>query len=527
MAIYELVLSHVRVAAERLWQQELIPYTWLTAGAVCIVSIVYVVYCLYFAPLCNVPGSTLSKLTSARMNINGLLGKLGDISIDEYYSRGDIFVLTPNLVIVSNPTDCRAILNNPQFVKSDMYKGFDGHEPNLLSMRSPDLARLRRKQVGPAFANGYLNDMEPIILECGINALEKKWDKLIAGSPSGKATINYSKQFTLATFDIIGALGFGRRFDSLNDEKSRAVKWVHDYDKLGFAHLVFGGPESFLAKLFLRRLLKSKEEFMTFGATVAEKRREQLYRGDFEKPKDLLQILIDAQHPDCKVPMTDSQVTDNSIILLIGGADTMSWTLTWTLHYLLLHPEVYRKVTEEVRREFTRRHLITYAEGKARLPYLDACIYESMRIQPVSGVPMPRVVPKGGATIQGHFLPEGTIACVCVSGVNHHKGTWSNPRKFMPERFLDDTKLKNNVLTFGSGVRVCPGRVMALYELVTILANLLKDYDFALPADSLFTPSRLDEHGNPVVMPRFQSFTVGPRYPKRDCNVLISSAPEY
>ncbi|KAJ2810438.1 hypothetical protein H4S07_002672, partial [Coemansia furcata] len=446
---------------------------------------------------------------------------------DEYYRRGDIFTMTPSTVAISNPTDCRAILNNPRFVKSYIYKGFDGHGPNTFSMVSPDLSRLRRRQVGPAFANGYLNDMEPTILECGITALKAKWDKQIASSPTGITTINYSKHFKLAMLDIIGALGFGQRFNCLRDDNYKVVHWVKNYNQLAIARLVFGGPESFLAKLFLRRLLKSKDEFLSFGAAAAELRRQQLRNGDMEKPKDLLQILIDAQHPDCKVPMTDSQVSDEIAILLIGGVDSTSLTLTWTLHYLLLHPEVYRKVTEEVRREFSRHHLITYAEGKSRLPYLDACIYESMRIQPATGAPMPRMVPEGGATFQGHFLPEGTMVAVNTCGVNHHQGTWSNPRKFMPERFLDNEKAKNNIMTFSAGVRICSGRVLAQYEMITILANLFKDYDFALPANSLFTPSRLDEHGNPVVMPQFQALTIGPRYPERDCRVVVSSAPEY
>ncbi|KAJ2821578.1 hypothetical protein FBU31_004860, partial [Coemansia sp. 'formosensis'] len=159
------------------------------------------------------------------MNLQAFFGLMGTFSKDEYYHRGDIFTMAPSTVAICNPTDCRAILNNPLFVKNYVYKGFDGHESNILSMRSPELARIRRRQVGPAFANGYLNDMEPTILECGIAALKAKWDKQIASSSSGMATINYSMHFTLATLDIIGALGFGQRFDCLRDDNSKVVHW--------------------------------------------------------------------------------------------------------------------------------------------------------------------------------------------------------------------------------------------------------------------------------------------------------------
>ncbi|KAJ2688847.1 hypothetical protein IWW39_001896 [Coemansia spiralis] len=488
---------------------------------------IYVIYALYFAPLCNIPGSTISKLTTAKMNMHAFLGLISDFSEDEYFSRGDIFTMAPNAVAISNPTDCRAVLTSHRFVKSEMYAGFEAAEQNIFSTRSPDLSRTRRKQVGPAFTNLYLNDMEPIILETGIMALKDKWDGEIASSPSGQATVCYAIHFMMVTLDVFGALGFGQRFHALRDNKSKMVHWIEDYSKLAMACVAYSRADTFPTSLFLRRLIKSREEFLAFGMAAAELRRNQLRNGDFEKPKDLLQILIDSQDPDSKFKMTDAQVTAENTIFMVAGSDTTSQTMTWVLHFLLLHPDVLHRATEEVRQAFPRHHLITYAEGKAHLPYLEACIFESMRIRPVSGFPMPRVVPEGGATFQGHYLPAGTMLGVNVSGVNNHASLWSNPRKFMPERFLDDEKAKNNILTFSSGVRVCPGRVLAQYEMVTILANILKDYDLALPEDSLFTPEKRDVYGNPIPMPRFQCLTVGPKYPERDCRIVISPAPEY
>ncbi|KAJ2892404.1 hypothetical protein GGI21_005619 [Coemansia aciculifera] len=97
----------------------------------------------------------------------------------------------------------------------------------------------------------------------------------------------------------------------------------------------------------------------------------------------------------------------------------------------------------------------------------------------------------------------------------------------MPERFIGDEKAKVNVLTFSSGVRICPGRNLAQYEMMTIIANLLKDYDFAMPSESLFSPDYVNEHGNPVVMPCTHSLTVSPKYPERDCLIVVSPAPQY
>ncbi|KAJ2028548.1 hypothetical protein IW146_008881 [Coemansia sp. RSA 922] len=528
MAIYELLYANLGRAAGNLWQLEFFPSVQLAVVVAGTLSVGYVFYSLYLSPYCRIPGRFLYRLSSLPSRLVMLFGRLSEVSEDDYYKFGDIFQLCPGVVILSNPADCRAVLSTHRFVKSDMYKAFALIDETMFTTHSAELTHVRRRQVGPAFTHGYLNEMEPIILECGIHAIRAKWDKEIAQSTTaGSATVNYSLHFSMATFDIIGALGYGQRFNALHDNTAKIVDWVNDYNKLAVVRLVYDSVLSFPANLLVRRLIKSRDEFVAFGNAAADHRREQLRRGEIEKPKDVLQILIDGQDPESKVQMTSTQITAENIGFLIGGTDTTSLTMSWTLHYLMLYPDVYRRATEEVRAAFPRHYTITYAEGKARLPYIDACISESMRIRAVSGVPLPRVVPEGGATFQGHFLPAGTQIGINVAGANHHQGTWENPRRFMPERFLGDEKAKHNVLTFSSGVRICPGRNLAQYEMMTMIANLLKDYDFAVPSDSLFTPERLDEHGNPVVMPRTHSLTVSPKYPERDCRIIISSSIEY
>ncbi|KAJ1669114.1 hypothetical protein GGF38_002501, partial [Coemansia sp. RSA 25] len=503
-------------------------YAQLAVGAVAVITSSCVVYSLFFSPYRHIPGRLLFRLSPLPLRFTMFFGRLYEVSEADYYAFGDIFMMAPRIVVLSNPADCRTVLSTHRFIKSDMYKAFALIDETMFTTHSADLTHVRRRQVGPAFTHGYLNEMEPTILECGIHAIKAKWDKAIAESTSGgSATVCYALHLSMATFDIIGALGYGQRFNALRNDTAKIVDWVNDYNKLAVARVVYDRATSFPVNLLVRRLIQSRDDFVAFGNAAAERRREQLRRGEIEKPKDVLQILIDGQDPESKVQMTATQVTAENIGFLIGGTDTTSLTMSWALHYLMLYPAAYHKATAEVRTAFPRHHTITYAEGKSRLPYIDACIYESMRIRAVSGVPLPRVVPEGGATFQGHFLPAGTEIGINVAGANHHQGTWDNPRRFIPERFINDEKAKANVLTFSSGVRICPGRNLAHYEMMTIIANLLKDYDFAMPPDSLFSSDHLDEHGNPVVMPCTHSLTVSPKYPERDCRIVVSLAPEY
>ncbi|KAJ2764973.1 hypothetical protein IWQ57_004965 [Coemansia nantahalensis] len=252
--------------------------------------------------------------------------------------------------------------------------------------------------------------------------------------------------------------------------------------------------------------------------------RKQLLASGAERPADILQSFIDAEDPESTVRMTPSEVQTEVVFNVVAGSDTTSLTLSWTLHLLLLHPQCLRRVTDEVRAAFAAGHTITYEEAKEKLPYLEACLYESMRLRPVTSN-MPRVVQPGGMTVQGHFIPGGYSCAVSIAVVNINKDVWERPHAFDPERFIANPDNKRVVLTFSAGVRVCPGRFLAWWEMTTVLANILNAYDLSLPEDALFTPDRLDANGQPVTMPEYHGITRFPKYPARDCVAVISKRP--
>ncbi|KAJ2882919.1 hypothetical protein IWW38_005603, partial [Coemansia aciculifera] len=186
-----------------------------------------------------------------------LSGRLSEVSEADYYKFGDIFMMAPGIVILSNPADCRAVLGTHRFVKSEIYKAFALIDETMFTTHSADLTHVRRRQVGPAFTHGYLNEMEPIILECGIHAIKAKWDKAIAESTTaGSATVCYALHFSMATFDIIGALGYGQRFNALHNDTAQIVEWVNDYNKLAVARVVYDRITSFPTNLLVRRLIQ-------------------------------------------------------------------------------------------------------------------------------------------------------------------------------------------------------------------------------------------------------------------------------
>ncbi|KAI8321112.1 putative cytochrome P450 monooxygenase [Martensiomyces pterosporus] len=503
---------------------------WHVLGAVAALYISgAVVYALLFSPLRGIPGRFITKLSSAYFGYVTVTGCLADACVDDYYKYGDIYTLTPSLVVLSNPSDCKRVLSTYRYPKSDRYFAFGPLGDTIFSTSSADVNRLRRKMIGPAFTHGNLSRMEAVILECGVLSIKKKWDEAIesAAGLGSSATVAYDHHLFLAGFEIISTLAFGQRSHVLDREETELLRWHRDTSMLCMVH--FGLPFVSMApfRFLTRKLWQSLHSIARFSDAATERRRELLRTCQIEKPSDILQTMLDAIDPETKARLTKAEITAENVLLLMAGSDTTSLTMTWTMHYLMLYPDVYRRVVDEVRSAFPHDHLITYAEGRARLPYLEACIYESMRIRGASSLFLPRTVPKGGGTFQGHFIPEGAQVGVSIAGLNHNTDVWDNPRRFIPERFISDETAKQKVMTFSSGVRVCPGRNLAWMEMTTILANVLKDYDLELPANSAFGPDRLDEHGNPVPIPDFNAITVGPKYPHRDCRLVITRTPVY
>ncbi|ORX73028.1 putative cytochrome P450 monooxygenase [Linderina pennispora] len=442
-------------------------------------------------------------------------GTINRYALSEYETYGDVFVLEPNAVAICNPADVRTVLGSHAFAKFyDFYHTVDllGVK-NTFSATDPAFVNMRKRQLGPFFTQSFLNQMEPMILERGIRSLESKWDEMLSRSADGKVEIGYSNDFMLATFDIIGALA---------TTTQEIIDWVNAAVMYNGTMATVPVTNYFPFSLLLNPWKQKFHQLAQFCRRAADRRRELLRQGR-EKPVDLLQAYIDAEDPESKVRMDETQITAESIVATVAGTDTSATTLTWTVHLLMNHPEIYKQVVEEVRSNFAAEHLITHADVKSKLPLVEAIIYESMRLCPVQGGYLPRVAPPSGVTLQGHFIPGGTQIYINYGAVSHHREIWVEPHKFDPTRFLNSEAARRNFFAFSPGVRICPGRHLAFLEMQTILANMLKDYDWSLPEDyTHIGPEVIGEHGYPKIIEASHLLVTAPKNPERDCRLVIS-----
>ena len=123
-------------------------------------------------------------------------------------------------------------------------------------------------------------------------------------------------------------------------------------------------------------------------------------------------------------------------------------------------------------------NLIQYEETRQHLPYFVACIREGLRLNPPATNLFARVCPKGGKTIDGHFIPEGTEITSHAYTVQRNKELYGDDaEEFRPDRWLEISEKKAfefeaSQFTFGVGPRVCIGRDVATMELYKLLPEV-------------------------------------------------------
>ena len=156
-----------------------------------------------------------------------------------------------------------------------------------------------------------------------------------------------------------------------------------------------------LLKLLPGSLNEKRRAHQAFGEEKAEQR---IAKGADTDRKDFWTYIL--KYNDTKYGLTVPEMKSNAALLVIAGSETTATLLSGTTYFLLKNPDKLAKLTRELRSAFKSDDEINF-QNVSNLPYLIACLEEGMRIYPTVAVGLPRVVPPGGASVAGRFIPEG------------------------------------------------------------------------------------------------------------------------
>jgi cytochrome P450 len=220
--------------------------------------------------------------------------------------------------------------------------------------------------------------------------------------------------------------------------------------------------------LRMRRAVKMLDEVVY--RMIANGRRAGVDRGD------VLSMLLLAQDDETGTGLTDAEVRDEVMTLLLAGHETTATALTWTWYELGKNPDALVRLVEESAQVLGTGDAardVTFAD-LVNLPWNLAVIEEAMRLHPPAylvGREAEREV-----TLGGHRLPARSIVAVNVRGLHRRADYFPAPLAFRPERMLPDAKKarpRSHYLPFGAGPRVCIGSHFALLEAQLALATMI------------------------------------------------------
>ncbi|KAF7524653.1 hypothetical protein G7054_g11357 [Neopestalotiopsis clavispora] len=170
--------------------------------------------------------------------------------------------------------------------------------------------------------------------------------------------------------------------------------------------------------------------------------------------------------------------------LLNAGFDTTGIALTHILDLLIRHPKHLKTLREELDMVLDPDEVVAPYDKVKDLPFLRACIDESLRIVPPTSAGLPRRTPSEGARIMDHWIPGDTSVNMTIYSAHRDPKIFPNPETFDPTRWLDleeKKRMESAFIPFSAGSRGCLGRNITYLEQIIMVASLVHRYDFALP----------------------------------------------
>ncbi|KAF9934226.1 hypothetical protein FBU30_002919 [Linnemannia zychae] len=447
----------------------------------------------YFDRLSHIPASFFA-FTYASTALGVYTGRSHYFLPMTHERYGKIVRVAPNIVSVADKDAIHDILVKSDYPKSEIHEGLELYnQHNLFSSRNKDFHKNRRRLVAPAFGLQYLRSLEPIMADC-IHVLIQKIDEVLLDPTPvqngakilPKGHINICSFMNRLSLDIIGETAFGESFHMVKDDN-------HPIPKQMAKSLKRSMQQTF--NPWMRWLIPLDYSFIDFSIERVNVRQQA---GEKGRRADLLQFLIDAQASErasgngetgdeyadmIAGKLTDRAVQTEALVFLIAGSETSSTAITVALMYLVKYPKTLRRLREELDQATASNPpdtLPTYDQVR-KLPYLTACINESMRLRPVAATGLPREVTED-TVMGGYNIPKGTIVLAQIARLHHDAMYFPEPNKFIPERWIQEESPFPPVqdytfYPFSAGTRNCVGKNFAMMEMRLILATILIKYD--------------------------------------------------
>ncbi|KAJ8768834.1 hypothetical protein K2173_023738 [Erythroxylum novogranatense] len=390
---------------------------------------------------------------------------------------GDIFLLRMgqrNLVVVSSPELAKEVLHT------------QGGQDMVFTVYGEHWRKMRRIMTVPFFTNKVVQQYRQG-WEFEAASVVEDVKKNPESATNG---IVLRRRLQLLMYNNMYRIMFDRRFESeedhlfvklkaLNGERSRlAQSFEYNYgDFIPVLRPFLRGYLRICKEVKDRRLQLFKDYFVDERKKLAS--TKSMSNGG---PKCAIDHILDAQHK--------GEINEDNVLYIVeninvAAIETTLWSIEWAIAELVNHPEIQKKLRNELDTVLGPGHQITEPDIH-NLPYLQAVIKETLRLR----MAIPLLVPHMNlhdAKLGSYDIPAESKILVNAWWLANNPAHWKNPEEFRPERFLEEeSKVEANgndfrYLPFGVGRRSCPGIILALPILGITVGRLVQNFELLPP----------------------------------------------
>jgi cytochrome P450 len=324
--------------------------------------------------------------------------------------------------------------------------------------------RWQRRAVAPAFRHENLLALTPVFSDCA-ERLADEW------RVAGPTRVDVARAMMGVTFDVILRAVIGDA-DALDREKFLAAE-TNAFSGFSWQFL--------LAALGLPKFIPHPGFFKMHAATRYLRRETARLihaRGEIAgEGRDLLSLLIKARDPETGRGMNEAERVANLFTFISAGHETAATALAWTLWILAKDEATQTRLRAEVSAVAGERPV--GRDEVERLTFTKQVLQESMRLF----APAPAISrqPRADTTIGGRRVAGNAQVVVAIWALHRNEKHWPEPTGFDPDRFAPEVVKKRHrfaYLPFGGGPRICIGMSLAMLEMTTVLATLVRAFSF-------------------------------------------------
>lgn len=314
--------------------------------------------------------------------------------------------------------------------------------------------RRRRRLIQPVFHSALIERYGSAM----VDAAERSSGRLEAG-----AVVDANAEMTRLALEIVGRTIFDADVEADAPEIGRVLQAGM---RVFHRFLLPGGELMWQLPLpATRRFFAARTAFDDAVFELIRERREP-------RPEpDLIDHLLALYAEDGTRALTDAEIRDEAVTLLLAGHETTAQALTWTWHLLATNPTASKRLADELESVLGDRP--PAVADVPRLPYTTAVFRESLRIYPPVWA-LARIATRP-VDLDGLILPEGRTVVMSQWVVHRDPASFDRPLAFRPERWLDGFQpASGTYFPFGAGSRICIGERFAMLEGTLVLAALAR-----------------------------------------------------